>query len=200
MNKEEIIDLCFKNSIILRNKNKDRRMIIKTFVLDLLPLYISYSSSRYIRFSHLMWNLYNPDNIIMKKNKNLIHHKDLDSLNDNIENLEKMLHSKHTILHNTGNTYCLGHKQTLEDRMKKSLAHKGKKFTKEHKENMSKARKDTHIGKNNPFYGKYHTEESKEKIRLSKIGKKFPNLSESKKKYYRDKKYKQLEELIYCQF
>lgn len=43
----------------------------------------------------------------------------------------------------------------------------GRKATEECKRNMSKARKGKYTGKNNPFYGKKHTNESKNKIKNS---------------------------------
>lgn len=43
----------------------------------------------------------------------------------------------------------------------------GKKHTEEFKDRMSRSRKSMYMGKGNPFYGKRHTEETKEK--LSKI-------------------------------
>jgi len=47
---------------------------------------------------------------------------------------------------------------------------KGRKFSKEAREKMSKFAK-TRIGKNNPFYGKKHTDESKRKISKANSGK-----------------------------
>ncbi len=49
---------------------------------------------------------------------------------------------------------------------------KGKKFTEEHKRKIKESRR-SYIGKNNPFYGKKHSEETKKKLRKSHKGKKF---------------------------
>lgn len=48
----------------------------------------------------------------------------------------------------------------------------GKKNTEEHKQNISKARIGKFTGKENPFFGKTHSEESKEKMSKSQTGKK----------------------------
>lgn len=52
-----------------------------------------------------------------------------------------------------------------------SLIAKGRIFTEEHCKNISLGKIGKYNGKNNPFYGRKHTNETKEKIRLSKIGK-----------------------------
>lgn len=49
--------------------------------------------------------------------------------------------------------------------------YKGKKFTKKHKENLSKSQK----GEKNSFYGKKHTEETKQKISESQKNKIIPD-------------------------
>jgi hypothetical protein len=53
-------------------------------------------------------------------------------------------------------------------KQKQSEAKRGKTFSKEHKESLSKA----HRGLAGNFQGKTHSEESKEKIRIAKLGKK----------------------------
>ena len=71
-----------------------------------------------------------------------------------------------------------------EHRNKISEALKGKKKSEEHKKklrvpkseehvkNVSNALKGKYVGENNPFYGKKHTEEIKQKLRESNLGKK----------------------------
>lgn len=71
----------------------------------------------------------------------VIHHIDKNKQNDNIENLQKMTSKEHRILH-------------LKDNLGPYC------FTHENQ-----------IGKNNSFYGKCHTEESKLKNRLAHLGK-----------------------------
>jgi group I intron endonuclease len=58
-----------------------------------------------------------------------------------------------------------GKPMSEEQKIKLSLAHKNKKLTDEHKNNISKSI----TGKNNHWFGKHHSEESKEKIRQTKL-------------------------------
>lgn len=57
-----------------------------------------------------------------------------------------------------------------ETKKKMSKAGKGRVFTKEHRENIGKARR----GKNNYFYGMHHSEKTKRKMSKSSIGEKNP--------------------------
>ena len=55
--------------------------------------------------------------------------------------------------------------QSKERKEKISKAHKGKKLSEEHKIKISKSnKKGQHLGSNNSFYGKTHTNETKEKL------------------------------------
>ena len=56
-----------------------------------------------------------------------------------------------------------------EHKRKISESHKGKIFTKEHRQNLSDAKRDKCLGSNNHFYGKKHTEETREKMKLAWI-------------------------------
>lgn len=84
-----------------------------------------------------------------------------------------------------GGNGTVGYEFTEEDRRKISEAGKGRQFSKERnnkirnamigreykdewKESLSKSRVGRFGGENNPFYGKEHSEESKQKIRISK--------------------------------
>lgn len=58
-----------------------------------------------------------------------------------------------------GNTYC-----------------KGKKLSDETKQKLSNIRKNNYTGEDNPFFGKHHTDETKEKIREKNKGKLPPNI------------------------
>jgi hypothetical protein len=168
LTQEKLISLLATKSIVITNGERGkRRYVHKTFILEVLPRYLSLSDNRYSLFSHIVWNIYNTDDPIFKGSAYCIHHKDGNKLNDDISNLEKELHGEHTTRHNIGNTYSKGYKQTLEDRMKKSMALRGKKKTKKHCDNMSKSRIGLHAGKNNPFYGRKHSEESKRKMSIS---------------------------------
>lgn len=53
--------------------------------------------SPHVYLSHVIWNEHNPDDTI--ENTEVIHHKNKDSSDDKIENLEKMTRSKHMHLH-----------------------------------------------------------------------------------------------------
>lgn len=57
---------------------------------------------------------------------------------------------------------------TKEHRYKLSIANKGKSLPLEQREKISKSRIGKYKGEDNPFYGRHHTEESKEKMRLSR--------------------------------
>lgn len=58
-----------------------------------------------------------------------------------------------------GNTYC-----------------KGKKLSDETKQKLSNIRKNNYTGEDNPFFGKHHTDETKEKIREKNKGRLPPNI------------------------
>lgn len=73
------------------------------------------------------------------------------------------------------NTYNNGYNATLggagkptpcsEDTKRKiSEANKGRNFTEEHKNNISKSMVGLFVGKDNPFYGKRHTEDTRRKM------------------------------------
>lgn len=53
-------------------------------------------------------------------------------------------------------------------------------FSAESKEKMKKSQKGLHSGTKHPLYGKKHSEETKEKIRISKIGKKLSEETRNK--------------------
>lgn len=98
------------------------------------------------RFSHFVWNFYNPDDRIdLKDLEFVIHHKDGNRLNDSIANLEKITRGKHTVLHKEGKPSgakgCRWNHSRLS-RRKISRAKKGMKFTEEHKRNISKNHHD----------------------------------------------------------
>jgi len=61
-----------------------------------------------------------------------------------------------------------GKRFSKEHRKNMSIAQKGRILTKDHKKNMIKNRR-SYKGINNPFYGKHHTKESKNKISKRKI-------------------------------
>lgn len=73
------------------------------------------------------------------------------------------------------------HKKKISESLKgeKSVNY-GKQMSDEQKKKLSEAHKGKLVGKDNPFYGKHHTEETKEKLRKANIGKKLSD--EHKKK------------------
>jgi|WetSurSiteA1Bulk_404760.scaffolds.fasta_scaffold00089_15 group I intron endonuclease len=85
-----------------------------------------------------------------------------------------------------GNKNMLGKHHSEESKRKMSESRKGKVFSKEHRENMGKAKKGIHSGKNNPMYGKtgkenpfYGKNHSQETIKM---------ISQAKKEYWKKRK------------
>ena len=60
---------------------------------------IIYRWHKSIRFSWFVWNLYNPNDLMIKGCGKLMHHKDNDTLNDDINNLAKMTRGEHNTTH-----------------------------------------------------------------------------------------------------
>lgn len=146
--------------------------------------FIKYGSE-YIKFCNYIWNMHNHNDKIIKGGDFLIHHKDGNKLNDNISNLQKMTRAEHKTLHNKGNKYFLGHSHSKETKNKMSESGKGRKFSIEHRRNISKSWD----------YNKHFTEETRKKISDSLIGNKRclgkpssketrVKLSQSAKKYW----------------
>ena len=61
-----------------------------------------------------------------------------------------------------------GKSRTDEDKQKISCGRKGMKFSDEHRFNMSVIRKEKWVGEGNPFYGRRHSEETRQKMRESR--------------------------------
>jgi hypothetical protein len=97
-----------------------------------------YWDNRIVKFTHFVWNLYNPDDCIVKGDqyKYLIHHKDGNKLNDEISNLQKISHSKHNSLHHKGKII------SEETRNKLSIAGFGRTHTNFTKKKMSESKKE----------------------------------------------------------
>lgn len=114
--------------------------------------------------SHIIWNKHNPhDKIERGCYKDVIHHKDGNHENNDIDNLQKMGHGEHVILHVKGSKFPNKKKPppfTEEHKKKLSLSRKGIIFTEEHKRNISIAGKKK----------KKPTEETKRRMSLGKIG------------------------------
>ncbi len=145
-------------------------------------------------FTHIVWNIYNSDDNIIRGDNCVIHHKDKDTMNDNIDNLEKLTTNKHASLHSKGRILSEEIKNKIsKTRIEKGLSkgknhpNFGKSMTQEQKDKISKTKKERYIVENHPFYGKSHTEETKRKISRTKIengdskGKKNPMYGKSGK-------------------
>lgn len=159
-----------------------------------------------VQLSHIIWNFYNPDN--PWRPGYVVHHKDENTLNDHISNLQLLTIKEHTSIHHkdkitTEETklkisltkYGIKRKPFSEEtKLKMSLAKLGKKATAEAKLNMSKAQKGI---KKPPkketdrrlLIGKRHSKETKIKIGLGNKGKIISGetrkkLSESAKKQW----------------
>lgn len=85
--------------------------------------------NRWIRTTHPqielswdVWNFYNPDDTIEKKDGFVIHHINFNPLNNDIKNLYKMLFGNHVSLHHTNK------KVSVESRKKISESNRGKKY------------------------------------------------------------------------
>ena len=90
----------------------------------------------------------------------IIHHRDGNKLNNNIDNLQMMTRAEHRALHYKEQKPRIGYTPSEETKQKIGNAHKGLKHSDETKQKMSASRK----GKNNPFYGKRHSKETITKI------------------------------------
>ena len=101
---------------------------------------------------HIVWDHYNPDNKWRKGYD--IHHRDGDTLNDHISNLELMTTREHRSMHLKGKS------RSEETKQKISKANKGRKHTEESCKNMS----ISHIGFK-------HTEDTRRKMSETRNGK-----------------------------
>lgn len=77
-----------------------------------------------------------------------IHHKNEDTMDDSIQNLELMDWKQHSSFHRKGKSSSNGFKgkyHTIETRKRMSLVHKGKYFTVEHRKKISVSRKNCYL-------------------------------------------------------
>jgi hypothetical protein len=135
-------------------------------------------------FAYFIWNLYHPNDPVKKGD--VIHHKNEDILDDDIDNLEKMKFGRHSSLHHKNKIV------SIKTRKKMSKAVTGKKhseetkkkiressrcpsgsdhpmYGKKHSEETRKRISKALAGSNNPMYGKKHSEEIKRKMSISKL-------------------------------
>lgn len=106
-----------------------------------------------------------------------IHHKDFDSLNDSLSNLQYLTNSEHHKIHNAEGHNFKKRCHSKETKQKMSVSHKGNKsalgytHTDEAKRKISNAMK----GQTSPNKGKACADDTKQKISISNTGKKFTN-------------------------
>lgn len=101
-----------------------------------------------------LWNSLHPEDPMPEKGY-VIHHKDENPENNDPDNLEKIKREEHSKLHHTGITFSLTEKQ---------------------KKAISKRQQ----GENNSFYGKKHSEETKEHWSKIRTGRKQSEKSKQK--------------------
>ncbi len=171
MPKEDILYQLYSRSWI----NQGRRILWDT------------EEKRSILLSHLVWNLYHPNEPIRFNDGQAIHHEDENRLNDHPYNLKKKLRGKHTSEHNKGS----GNGMYGICRSKEKGGFYGKKHTDKSKLRMSISSK----GKKTWMFNKKHSEETKLKMSLSsrdRIQSKKEKAKRSKamKLYWKNKKQK----------
>ena len=117
-------------------------------------------NDKFIPFARFVWDCHNPSN--KWKKGQVIHHKDENTLNDSIDNLDLLSISEHMRFHKT----------------KERNPWYGKKLPKSITEKMSSSRS----GEKNYWYNKHRSEETKIKISNKLKGIKRGPLSDSTKK------------------
>jgi len=101
--------------------------------------------------SWVIWNKYNPEDKIEHGDEYIIHHKDFDHNNNNINNLQKMTNSSHSRLHGLKRNNIpsfKGRKHSKDTLLKMSKIKKGKIFSESTKEKMSQNHSDFSGSKN----------------------------------------------------
>jgi hypothetical protein len=137
-------------------------------MIDVIPMKHGMNDARKV---HKIWNEYNPDNLMPEKGF-VIHHKDGNHKNNNIDNLQKMTKGDHFSLHNIDRSL------SEETKRKLSEVKKGRPQSEIHKKHLSENHADF-SGENHPFYGKHHSKESNEMNRQKHLGK---TMTEQQKK------------------
>jgi len=122
----------------------------------------TYLSNKRLRFKQMPIHCIMAHTFYGWRPGNDVHHIDENPLNNMLSNLDySMTRPEHASLTNKGRI------KTNECRMKISVAKTGKPLSEEHKANIKKATQ----GDKNPFFGKHHSQESKEKNRQAHLGK-----------------------------
>lgn len=132
-----------------------------------------------VPLARFVWNHYNPTNIWSPGY--FIHHKDNDTLNDHITNLQLVTPAEHNKIHSIGRKLSEEAKKkisefnkgkTISDWQKKIISEymKNRPVTTEIKNKISASLKGRFSGDKNPFYGMSHNEETKRKIAKANRG------------------------------
>lgn len=113
-------------------------------------------------YSHIVWNLYNPDNKKVKGDKCNVHHKDGNWSNDNIENLQKLSLEEHASVHHKGKIV------SKETKRKLSLSKIGNKHNlgKTRSEETRRKISESITGEKHPMFGKHYSEEARRNMSL----------------------------------
>lgn len=144
MNKEERVKELFDGC----SMKDGRRVYTFSLVKDGMKYYAN------VMLAKAIWNIYNSNNKSVYNDGSIVHHKDEDKLNDDIDNLQKMTRKEHATLHSKGDKNAMY----------------GKNITEEHRKNLSLAKtgNKNHMygkfGKDSPGYGLKRTQETKDKI------------------------------------
>jgi hypothetical protein len=159
VNKEDILHAVYLKSRLAKHGfETPRRHVIDSFISKYLIGLYGNKGKNDILFYHFVWNLYNINDPIIKGDGYVIHHKDGNELNDYINNLQKMKHGDHSILHNIGNKYWLGKKHTEES---KNLISKTKIKNGDSKGSKNPMYGKRFYGKDNPNFGNVWSEDRK---------------------------------------
>jgi hypothetical protein len=107
-----------------------------------------------------------------------IHHKDFNKMNNSLDNLEYLTPSQHSKIH--GSNYSDETRKTMSEKNTgKNNPMYGRKHT---EETIQKIKNNTPVkrGKDHPMYGRKHTEETKARLRNVNLGKKLSEETKAK--------------------
>lgn len=154
---------------------------------------------------HEIWNKHHPDDLKLLGDGFVIHHKDENPENNDIENLQKMPRGEHQRLH------VLEKWAEDDHRRKMSECHQGEKnhfygrtHSDETKQRLSNMKRGEYVGEKNPMWAKKHSDVTREKMSKAQSGENNPNfgkkcteslrkkLSQKRKEWWNMKKLQQL--------
>lgn len=135
-----------------------------------------------------MWDCHHRNEIELNKNRQELIDMGL-YYNRPASELIFLTHSEHTALHMKGHKYNLGRRHSEEFKHERSEAYKGENnpfYGKNHTEESRQKIKDNHAdfkGEKHPMYGKHHTEWAKQKMKKPKSEEHKQKLRKPKRKY-----------------